>query len=89
MKTPEIVRAAVRRFIVDTLLHGEDTPDLTDDLELRPAGVLDSLGLVRLVSFVEREFSFDVEPAEAGLDNFGSIERIVAFVRRRTAPDAL
>jgi acyl carrier protein len=74
------VAERVRSFIIDDL-GWEGTPDqLTDDLPLIHEGVLDSLGILTLVTFLESAYGMDVEDSEilpANLGTIGSIERYV------------
>ena len=56
------IRSSVRAFIVSEFLQGEDSAELQDETPLRASGILDSLGTVKLVSFVERTFELEVEP---------------------------
>jgi acyl carrier protein len=58
---------------------------LQDSDALLESGILDSLGILDLVSFLELEFSITVADDELVPENFQSVERIVAFVERRTA----
>jgi len=61
---------------------------LKDSDALLESGILDSLGVLDLVGFLEQEFSFTVADDELVPENFQNVERIVAFVERRTAGNA-
>lgn len=60
-------------------VHEEVTPDA----ELITTGLIDSVGLVRLATFLEREIGITVDNQEITVDNFGSLRRIQAYVRKR------
>ena len=55
---------------------------------LLESAILDSLGILDLVTFLEQEFSITVADDELVPENFQSVDRIVAFVERRTASNA-
>lgn len=75
------VRARIRSFISDNFyLSGP----LVDDASLLDEGVIDSTGVLEVIAFLEREFSIAVEDAEMLPENLDSVERIEAFVRRKT-----
>lgn len=75
------VRARIRSFIGDNFyLSGP----LVDDASLLDEGVIDSTGVLEVIAFLEREFSIAVEDAEMLPENLDSVERIEAFVRRKT-----
>lgn len=79
----------IRGFIVEALLFGRDTDNLGRADSLLTRGIIDSTGVLELVSFVEREYDILVDDAELVPANFDSIERLAAYVeRKRTqAPD--
>jgi len=60
---------------------GADPASLDDDTKLFSGGLIDSLSVMDLVTFVERELGKRVPPADIILDNFDSIAQIVAFAR--------
>lgn len=74
------VHADVRSFLEQEL--GRNLDGVTDRASLLEAGVLDSLGVIQLVSFIEQRFHMVVSEDDMMPDNFDSIEAIVAFVDR-------
>jgi acyl carrier protein len=79
MNTEEIIR----NFIIDTLLIASDRTTIESDEELTASGVIDSLGMLRLIGFLEQEFGIQVGDGEVGEENFGSVTRIATFVDRK------
>jgi acyl carrier protein len=70
----------VRQFFIDDLGWEGTADQLTDDLPLIHEGVLDSLGILTLVTFLESAYGIDIEDSEivpANLGTVGSIERYV------------
>jgi acyl carrier protein len=53
-------------------------------------GIVDSTGVLELVGFLERQYQLVVEDRELLPANLDSIDRLVAFVKRKTSvePDA-
>lgn len=64
-------------FVRDEL--GIDTSGLDATSELFSEGIIDSLGVLDLVAFVSSEAGIEVKPTEISLENFDTIERILAF----------
>jgi acyl carrier protein len=77
------IRHAVRQFITSNFFVPEGTP-LTDDDLLLEHGVVDSTGVLEVVSFIEEEYRFKLGDDEIVPENLGSISSIVAFVSRKT-----
>jgi acyl carrier protein len=46
-------------------------------------GVMDSTGVLELISFLEREFEITLDDAEMVPENLDSVDRVVAFVERK------
>lgn len=76
----EPIRDTVRTFILQHFLPGEDPRNLTDDMELKESGILDSLSTLKLVTFLEERFQveFEANDLDAGnLSTLTNIERLV------------
>lgn len=52
------------------------------EAETSLAGVIDSTAIMELVVWIEGECGFDVEIDDITPDNFGSISKIVAYIKR-------
>ena len=77
------IREAVKRYILEEFLPGEDPSELGDDTPLISGRILDSIAALKLVGFLEARFGFEVEAHEADFDNLDSIGRIVRFVHSK------
>lgn len=71
--------ALVTQFRID---HGS----LDDNTRLFSSGLIDSLSVMELVSFVESTIGQIVPPAEITLENFDSVNRIVRFAEMLISP---
>ncbi|MCB1749631.1 MAG: acyl carrier protein [Gammaproteobacteria bacterium] len=67
-------------FLADDL--DVDTADIAPDTLLFSTGIVDSFALVSLMTFLESECGMRISPEDVNLDNFDSIERILAYVER-------
>ena len=72
----------IREFIVKNLYYAEGAA-LSDDASFLDEGVIDSMGAMELVAFVESEFNVKVEISEVVVKNFDSIHKMADFVRRK------
>jgi acyl carrier protein len=84
------VASRIRTYIADELIvkHGVELADDTPLLN----GLVDSLGLQRLVSFIEEEFDVTLDHLDMTPENFGTINDIDRLVETklggRSAPEA-
>ena len=63
-----------------SLHYGIPRESMDTQASLTDQGVIDSLGFVEIVLFLEKEFSIAVAPSQITPDNFDSVTRIVDFV---------
>lgn len=80
----EAVRSEVKDFILREFLPGENPDDLTDDLPLISAGILDSIATLKLVMHLEERYGIALAAHEASKEHLDSIDRIVSLVRGKT-----
>lgn len=74
------IRETVRRFFVDRFAAEAGQAAITDDMNLKDSGILDSFSTLTLVSFIEDEFKIQLEVAdmESGcLFSVNAIEQLV------------
>ena len=57
--------------------------ELTGELSLLDSGIVDSLGILDLVGFIEEQFGIVAEDDDLVPENFDSIDSLVRFVRER------
>ena len=61
----------------------EDISEIPKDESLLLNGILDSFAIIELVEFIESKWSIKIEDEEFSLENFGSINKIVAFIKKK------
>lgn len=67
-------------YIKEVLLNNEIEDDFDDHEDLLGSGILDSLGMVQLIAFVEKEFKVEVGPEDMVIENFMTVNHIVKYV---------
>ncbi len=73
------VEAKLKAFIEKTSFS-DRVRDLGYDQSLLDAGIIDSTGVLALVSYIEDEFKVEIADDEIIPENFESISRIAAFI---------
>jgi len=79
----ESLESALREFVVNNFLFGQDGAELTDDASLLELGIIDSTGVLELVSFLEGGYRLKVDDEELIPENLDSIGNLARFVRRK------
>lgn len=78
------LQTRVRTYIVENFLFGDDT-ELEDDTSFLDSGMIDSTGILEVVSFLEEAFSITVLDHELVPENLDSISNIAGFLGRKLA----
>jgi acyl carrier protein len=80
----------ITQFLVDEFLPDVPVESLAADYDLLAGGVIDSLGLLKVIAWLEDRFGVVVEDLEIAPDNFRTVADMDAFVQRasRTAERA-
>jgi acyl carrier protein len=70
-------------FVLDEVSLGDLEIEGHTDLLL--TGAVDSLGVIRITQWLHDEVGVDVDPGDVTLDNFQTVDRMVAYARSRGA----
>jgi acyl carrier protein len=73
----------IREFVSHNFLFSEDGFPYDDDASFLGEGIIDSLGIIELVPFVEKEFKISVGDHELLPNNFDSVNKLVAFIGKK------
>jgi acyl carrier protein len=80
MMDQEAIKATVKNFILNEFLPGEDPAALTDTTALVTTGILDSIAVLKVVTFLENQFGITIEPHEAVVENLNTLSDIAQLV---------
>ncbi len=75
-------REIVRNFIKKNLARRQEHLEISDQDDLILNGIVDSLGLIKMVNFLEERFSLQLGDEEITPENFESIDSISILLDR-------
>ena len=70
----------IKKFVIDEFLPDVSAADLAVDYDLLADGVIDSLGLLKMIAWVEDHFQLAVHDTDLDPNNFRSIGAIDSFI---------
>jgi acyl carrier protein len=73
----------VRGFVEENFLYMHSNFQLGDDDRLLEKGVIDSMSIVEMIAFIEREFGVNAMEEEISEANFGTLAGIGRFVTEK------
>jgi acyl carrier protein len=74
------IQSEIRNFVADNFLFGEDPESLQNDDSFLETGIIDSTGVLELVSFIEDQYHVEVDDDELVPENLDSINRLIDFI---------
>ena len=77
--------AKIREYIAKNLLFSDNGFAYDDDDSFLEEGIVDSLGIMELVMFVEETFGVTIEDHEIIPDNFDSVNKLTNYVHSKQA----
>ena len=73
----------IRDFISRNFLFSDKGFQLGDDASFLEGGVIDSLGIIELVAFVEKQYGISVADHELLPNNFDSVSKLSSYITRK------
>lgn len=70
-------------YIQEQLLNNELDDDLEAQDDLLGDGILDSMGMMKLILYIETEFNTKVPPQDMIIENFMTVEHIVQYLTKK------
>jgi len=77
------LESEIRKFITENMLFSAEGFSYSDDDSLLDAGIVDSIGVMELVTFVGQTYKITVPPEDISPDNFDSISRLARYIRNK------
>lgn len=78
------VAPRLRVFIREAFLYASPDVVFSDGDGLLKRGIIDSMGILELIEFVQAEFNIAIADEEVLERNLGSVEALTAFVSRKS-----
>ena len=81
MKVLESIKSDIRNYILEASLTNKD--EIDDSTLIFDVGLLDSMGLLFLIEYLNETHKIEVTEEELNPENFESINSIVAFIQSK------
>lgn len=77
------MKEQLKQYVQQELLDADQQVDIQDDDNLLMTEIVDSLGMMRLVAFIEDRWAIPVPPEDVTIENFMSISTINRYLEKR------
>jgi len=81
----EQIEREVRQFVIDNFLFGEGEAQFSNDDSFLEKGLVDSMGILTLVAFVQDKYAVTVPDEDLVPENWDSVKRIARFVQGKSS----
>ncbi len=79
------IRTEVREFVARQYLPDASVETVTDTMPLITSGIIDSIGMLGLVDFIESRYAIEFMPREIDVHALDTVERIESLIRAKLA----
>lgn len=76
------VEQEIRRYIIDNILF-EDVDNLDENIPFHESGILDSMGFLELITFMEKKFTIKIPDSELNPENFATLRKMSSFFEEK------
>ena len=73
----------LRTFVIDNFLFGQGGDSLHNDDSFLEKGIVDSTGMLELVTFLEEKYTLQIDDDELIPDNLDSIKNLCLFIQKK------
>ncbi len=79
------IKKKIREYIAENLIFSRNGYPYADTTSFLEEGIVDSMGIMDLVTFVEENFDFEVEDQDLTPENFDSVAQLAGYIQRKRA----
>lgn len=72
----------IREYVIDNFLFGEEE-QLKSDTSFIQEGIIDSIGMMELVDFIETKFDIKIQDNELIPENLDSLTNLSSFLQQK------
>ena len=80
----DTIKKELREFIVEEFLFGDDSNPFEDDASFMKMGLIDSTGVLGMVSFIEENYGVEVADEEMIPVNLDSLNNLATYIQKKT-----
>lgn len=79
-----MMKKTIIQYISNHLLAGKPNTEVSDTEDLLGSGLVDSMGIMKLINFIESEFEVKVPPEDMTIENFMTVQDIEEYLQKRS-----
>ena len=77
------IEKIIKEYIASEIIHKKGLSSLKNDESLLKKGIIDSVGLLHLLTFIEERFDIQIPDEEVIPENFETLNKITTFIKKK------
>ena len=77
------IEQTIKNFLIENFIFDENPDQLKNDQSFLESGIIDSTGMLELVSFIEEHYDIKMEDEELIPDNLDSVNNVFKFINKK------
>ena len=77
------IEETIKNFIISNFIIEQNAASIDNDRSFLESGIIDSTGILELVSFIEEQYRIKIEDEELIPDNLDSVNNVVRFINKK------
>jgi len=77
------IKSEIKKFIIDNYLRGAEDAQLSYDDSFLEKGIIDSIGVIELTSFIQEKYGIKIEVAEIIPENFDTLNNLERYTTKK------
>lgn len=82
------IENTIRKFMAENFIVETDSSTLDSEISLTQAGVMDSMGVLELIMFIEQKYGITIPDEDTLPENLDSIARVVRYIHSHSSEPA-
>ena len=80
---------SLKQFITEEIVPEGEQIEITDDMDLMTSGLIDSVGVLQIVAFIEEEYDIMFDPEEIDPENLKTIAAVLLWAKAKKSKKLL
>ena len=77
------IKETIEKFIIQNFMFGDANERIDPDTSFLESGIIDSTGILELITFVENTYSISVDENELVPENLDSLNNLERFILQK------
>lgn len=77
------IKGMLKNYILEDILLGDRSFEINDDTALIDDNIIDSINLMKLISFIEKKMNITYDHDDYSVENFNTINDIVDLINKK------